>query len=319
VAVMKIAILDDYQNVARDFADWDSLGAEVEAFTDYIPDPDELVRRLEGFEVAVAMRERTKFPAEVLDRLTDLRLLVSTGKRNAAIDLEAAERNGIVVSGTGYIPQPTAEHTWALILAAMRNVPVEERSMRDGGWQTTVGTGMHDKTLGLLGLGTLGSRVAKVGQAFGMETIAWSQNLTQERAAGHGVTAVSKEDLFARADVLSVHLVLSARTRGLVGADELALMKPTSLLVNTSRGPIIDEDALLKALRDKQIGCAALDVYDTEPLPSDHPFRSLSNTVLTPHIGYVTREVYRIFYEDAVKNIAAYRSGTPINLMTPST
>jgi phosphoglycerate dehydrogenase-like enzyme len=313
---MKIAILDDYQNVALRFADWDSLGAEVEVFTEYIGDSEELVRRLAGFEVVVAMRERTRFPEELLSRLTDLRLLVTTGKRNAAIDVEAAGRLGITVSATGYISEPTAEHTWALILAAMRNIPVEVTNVRDGGWQTTVGTGLHGKTLGLLGLGRLGSRVAKVGQAFGMETIAWSQNLTEERAAEHGVNAVSKEDLFARADVLSVHLVLSARSRGLVGAAELDLMKPDALLVNTSRGPIVDQDALVDALRENKIGHAALDVYDIEPLPADHPIRALPNTVLTPHVGYVTKEVYEIFYRDAVEDIAAYQSGNPIRVLS---
>lgn len=313
---MNIAILDDYQNVALSFADWDCLGAEIEVFTSPITDPDELVRRLAGAEVVVAMRERTRFPEELLVRLPDLRLLVSTGHRNAAIDLKAAGRLGILVCGTGYLPHPTAEHTWALILAAVRHLDVELPAMRTGGWQSTVGTGLHGRTLGLLGLGRLGSRVAKVGQAFGMETIAWSQNLTAESAAEHGVTAVSKEDLFARSDVLSVHLVLSQRTRALVGAAELALMKPDALLVNTSRGPVVDEAALLAALRDKAIGGAALDVFDVEPLPADHPLRALPNVVLTPHLGYVTREVYEVFYRDAVEDIAAYRAGDPVRVMT---
>ncbi|MBC6470149.1 D-2-hydroxyacid dehydrogenase family protein [Actinomadura alba] len=313
---MKIAILDDYQSVALGCADWDSLGAEIEVFTSPISDADELVRRLAGAEVVVAMRERTRFPAELLARLTDLRLLVSTGRRNAAIDLEAARRHGIVVCGTGYLPYPTAEHTWALILAAARNLATELPAMPQGGWQTTVGTGLHGKTLGLLGLGRLGSMVATVGQAFGMETIAWSQNLTPERAAEHGVTAVAKEELFRRSDVLSIHLVLSGRTRGLVGAAELSLMKAGAMLVNTSRGPIVDEAALIAALRDGEIACAALDVYDTEPLPADHPLRALPNVTLTPHLGYVTREVYEIFYRDAVEDIAAYRAGDPIRAMT---
>ncbi|HEV7973307.1 D-2-hydroxyacid dehydrogenase family protein [Amycolatopsis sp.] len=309
---MKIAILDDYQNVALGFADWDSLDAEIEVFTKPL---DDVVERLGGFDVIVAMRERTRFPADVLGKLPELKLLVSTGRRNAAIDIAAARKLGIVVSGTGYIAHPTAEHTWALILAAARNLPAEERSMREGGWQVDVGSGLHGKTLGLLGLGNLGARAAKVGQAFGMETLAWSQNLTQEKASEHGVTAVSKEDLFARADVLSIHLVLSDRSRGLVGAAELAAMKPTAILVNTSRGPIVDEAALLDALRRKEIGCAALDVYDTEPLPADHPLRSLDNTVLTPHVGYVTREVYDVFYGDAVEDIAAFKAGSPLRVM----
>jgi phosphoglycerate dehydrogenase-like enzyme len=312
---MKVAILDDYQNVALSFADWDSLDAEIEVFTEPFANADETVARLARFDVLVAMRERTRFPAELLDRLTALKLLVSTGARNASIDVAAARKLGIVVCGTGYIAHPTAEHTWALILAAVRNLPAEVRSMRDGGWQVGVGTGLHGKTLGLLGLGRLGVRAATVGQAFGMETIAWSQNLTPEKAAEHGVTAVSKEELFARADVLSIHLVLSDRTHGLVGATELAMMKPTAILVNTSRGPILDEGALLDALRRKVIACAAIDVYDTEPLPADHPLRALDNTVLTPHIGYVTREVYEIFYGDAVEDIAAFQSGNPIRVM----
>ncbi|AWS44211.1 D-2-hydroxyacid dehydrogenase family protein [Streptosporangium sp. 'caverna'] len=312
---MKVAILDDYQNVALSFADWDSLDAEIEVFTEPFADADEVVKRLAGFDVLVAMRERTRFPAELLARLTALKLLVSTGARNAAIDVDAARKLGIVVSTTGSIGYPTAELTWALILAAARNLPAEVRSMRDGGWQVGVGTGLNGKTLGLLGLGRLGAQVARIGQAFGMETVAWSQNLTTEKAAEHGVTAVPKEDLFALADVLSIHLVLGDRSRGLVGAAELAAMKPTAMLVNTSRGPIVDEDALLDALRRKKIACAALDVYDTEPLPADHPLRALGNTVLTPHVGYVTREGYEIFYRDAVEDIAAFQSGNPIRVM----
>ncbi|EHR51595.1 lactate dehydrogenase-like oxidoreductase [Saccharomonospora marina XMU15] len=313
---MKIAILDDYQNVALSLADWDSLHADIEVFTRHIADRDELVRRLAGFDVVVAMRERTPFPDEVLAGLPDLRLLVTTGHRNASIDVAAATRRGIVVCGTGYLPHPTAELTWALILAAVRHLPKEERAMREGGWQTTLGTSLHGSTLGLLGLGRLGSRVAGIGQAFGMRTIAWSHNLTPERAAEHGVTAVSKERLFAESDVLSIHLVLGERTRGLVTAAEFALMKPTALLVNTSRGPIVDESALVQALRQGDIGGAALDVYDTEPLPADHPLRSLPNTVLTPHIGYVTRDVYEVFYRDAVADIAAFAQGSPIRVIT---
>lgn len=315
---MKIAILDDYQNVALRFADWTSLGADIEVFTSHIADPDELVTRLAGADVVVAMRERTRFPPDLLARLTDLRLLVSTGHRNAAIDLEAAGRHGILVCGTGYLPHPTAEHTWALILAAVRHLTVELPAMRDGGWQTTVGIPLHGRTLGLLGLGRLGSRVAKVGQAFGMETVAWSQNLTVERAAEHGVTAVTKEELFTRSDVLSVHLVLSERTRGLVGAAELASMKRSALLVNTSRGPIVDEPAIVDALRSKEIGAAALDVYDVEPLPADHPLRTLGNAVLTPHLGYVTQDVYEVFFRDAVEDIAAYQAGSPVRVMRPT-
>ncbi|WP_433409946.1 D-2-hydroxyacid dehydrogenase family protein [Saccharomonospora azurea] len=312
---MRIAILDDYQNVALTLADWDSLDAEVRVFTEHIADQDELVRALAGFDVVVAMRERTPFPAALLSRLPDLRLLVTTGQRNASIDVEAARRQGIVVCGTGYLPHPTVELTWALILAAARHLPTEVQAMREGGWQTTLGTGLRGRTLGLLGLGRLGSQVARVGQAFGMRTIAWSQNLTDDRAAEHDVTAVSKNELFASSDVLSVHLVLSKRTRGLVGAKELAAMKSTALLVNTSRAPIVDTDALLEALRQDTIGGAALDVYDVEPLPADHPLRSMPNVVLTPHIGFVTRETYEVFYRDAVEDIAAFRRGEPVRVL----
>lgn len=315
---MRIAVLDDYQDVARNYADWDSLGAEVEIFTEPISgDAEALAEALAGFDVVVAMRERTRFPAEVLAKLTDLRLLVSTGKRNAAIDVAAANAHGITVCGTGYVSYPTVEHTWALILAAARNVPAEEQRMRTGGWQRTVGTALYGKTLGLLGLGRLGGQVAAVGHAFGMRTIAWSQNLTQPRADEHGVRAVSKDELFRESDVLSVHLVLSDRTRALVGAAELGSMKPTALLVNTSRGPIVDEDALLDALRERRIGCAAIDVYDTEPLPADHPLREQPNTVLTPHLGYVTDDTYEVFYGDAVEDIAAFTGGAPIRVMAP--
>ncbi|WP_116203781.1 D-2-hydroxyacid dehydrogenase family protein [Amycolatopsis circi] len=312
---MKIAILDDYQNAALQCADWAPLGAEIEVFREPFAGPDEVVTRLAGFDVVVAMRERTPFPAAVFDRLPVLKLLVSTGRRNAAIDLDAAKRCGVVVSATGALAAPTVEHAWALILAGARNLPLEFRSMREGGWQVGLGMALRDKTLGLLGLGRLGAEVARIGQAFGMKPIAWSQNLTPERAAEHGVTAVSKEDLFAQADVLSVHLVLSERTRGLVGAAEFAAMKSSALLVNTSRGPIVDESALLDALRGKEIAAAALDVYDVEPLPADHPLRTLDNAILTPHIGYVSRETYEVFYGGAVEDIAAFQAGEPINVL----
>jgi phosphoglycerate dehydrogenase-like enzyme len=274
---MKIAILDDYQNIATSLADWDSLAAEVVIFTKAFADGDDAVRALAGFDVLVAMRERTPFPTEVLERLTGLRLLVSTGPVNFAIDVAAARRLGITVCGTGYESHPTIEHTWALILGAARNLPAEAESMRSGGWQVSVGEGLHGKTLGLLGLGRIGSEVARVGRAFGMSTIAWSQHLTPETAAGHGVRAVTKEQLFTESDVLSIHVVLSERTRGLVDAAELRSMKPSAVLVNTSRGPVVDEAALVGVLREGRIRGAAIDVFDTEPLPADHPLRSLPN------------------------------------------
>ena len=312
---MKIAILDDYQGVALDLADWTSLDADTTVFGEPFADADQAVRELAGYDVIVAMRERTRFPAEVLERLADLRLLVSTGPRNAAIDLDAARRLGITVCGTGYSATPTIELTWALILAAARNLPEEAAALRAGGWQQGLGTGLHGKTLGLLGLGRIGSEVARIGQAFGMTTIAWSQNLTAEKAAEHGVRAVPKEELFAASDVLTIHLVLSGRSRGLVGAPELAAMKNTAILVNTSRGPIIDEAALIEALRAGRIGKAAIDVYDIEPLPADHPLRTLPNALATPHIGYVSRDLYETFYGDAVADIIAFRDGSPVRVM----
>ena len=313
---MRIAILDDYQGVALGLADWASLDAEIDVFSEHIGDPDELVRRLAGHEVVVAMRERTPFPAELLARLPELRLLVTTGPVNASIDVPAARQHDIAVCGTGYFSAPTAEHTWALILAVCRNLPMEAAGMRRGGWQQSLGRGVHGRTLGLLGLGRLGSAVARIGQAFGMTTMAWSQHLTPERAAEHGVTAVSKEELFAQADVLSVHLVLSPRTRGLVGAAELASMKSDAVLVNTSRGPIVQEQALIEALTRGTIAAAALDVFDVEPLPADHPLRALPNVVLTPHLGYVTRELYEVFFRDAVEDVHAYLRGEPVRLLT---
>ncbi|MFJ9567535.1 D-2-hydroxyacid dehydrogenase family protein [Streptomyces fuscichromogenes] len=313
---LRIAVLDDYQRVARKYADWDSLNARVEVFHEAFPGADTVVSRLAEFDVVVAMRERTPFPADVLRRLPRLRLLVTTGPVNASIDVPAAKALGIVVCRTGYPDAAaTAELTWALILAAVRNLPAETRHVREGGWQTSVGILLEGKTLGLLGLGRLGSRVARVGQAFGMETIAWSRHLTTAKAAEHGVTAVAREALFARSDVLSIHMVLSERSRGLVGAAELSAMKDTALLVNTSRGPIVDEGALVDALRQRKIRGAALDVFDAEPLPADHALRTLDNALVTPHIGYVTEGNYQVFYQDAVENIAAFVAGEPIRVL----
>lgn len=308
-------MLDDYQHVAIDLADWASLDAEVEVFHEPFGHEDSIARQLSGFDVIVAMRERTRFSAELLRKLSSLRLLVTTGAANRSIDADAARALGITVCATN-AASSTTELTWALILAASRRLPAELHSVRTGGWQTTLGTDLGGRTLGLLGLGHLGARVAAVGQAFGMETIAWSQNLTAERASEHGVTAVTKEQLLARSDVLSIHLVLSERTRGLIGAAEMAAMKRSALLVNTSRGAIIDEHALLSALREQRIGGAALDVFEQEPLPPHHPLRFLDNATLTPHIGYVTWDTYRMFYRDAVEDIAAWVRGTPIRVLT---
>jgi phosphoglycerate dehydrogenase-like enzyme len=317
--MMQVAILDDYQAAALKLADWQSLhpAVQLEAFDTHIDDEAELAHRLHVFEAVVAMRERTPFPASLFARLPNLKLLVTSGMRNAAIDLAAAGQHGVTVCGTDMLPYPTAELTWGLILGLARHIPHEDRATREGAWQTTLGVGLKTKTLGLLGLGRLGAQVAAVGKAFGMEIVAWSQNLTAERAAASGATLVDKAELFAASDVISIHLVLSERTRHLVTAADLARMKPTAFLVNTSRGPIVDEAALLAALEAKRIGGAAIDVYDTEPLPRDHPFRRLPNAVVTPHLGYVTVENYRLAYGQAVEDIAAYLAGAPIRVIAP--
>jgi phosphoglycerate dehydrogenase-like enzyme len=316
--VTRVAILDDYQDVARRLADWKSLPAEVVVFRDHLSDESKVAARLADFDVVVAMRERTPFPRSLFERLPRLRLLVTTGMRNASIDLRAAADRGVVVSGTAGLPSPTAELTWALILALVRHVPREDRATREGRWQETLGTTLKGRTLGVLGLGQLGSRVARVGKAFEMDVIAWSQNLTAERAAAVGATlAGSRDELLARADVVTIHLVLSDRTRGLVGARELGLMRPTAYLVNTSRGPIVDEDALIATLRAGKIAGAGLDVYDEEPLPADHPLRRLPNTVITPHLGYVTEETYQIFYSQALEDIRAFLAGAPVRALSP--
>jgi phosphoglycerate dehydrogenase-like enzyme len=274
--------------------------------------------RLADFDMVVAMRERTPFPRSLFERLPRLRLLVTTGMRNASIDLRAAADRGVVVSGTAGLPSPTAELTWALILALVRHVPREDRATREGRWQETLGTTLKGRTLGVLGLGQLGSRVARVGKAFEMDVIAWSQNLTAERATAVGATlAGSRDELLARADVVTIHLVLSDRTRGLVGARELGLMRPTAYLVNTSRGPIVDQGALIATLHAGKIAGAGLDVYDEEPLPADHPLRRLPNTVITPHLGYVTEETYQIFYSQALEDVRAFLAGAPVRVLSP--
>ena len=298
----RIAILDDYQDVARRYGDWDSLDAEVVVFTDHHDD----IGHLEPFDVIMAMRERTPFPRERLRRLPNLKLLVTTGMGNAAIDTDAARELGITVAGTGGTPTHTAELTWGLILGLARQIPEEDARVRAGGWQQTVGFELAGRTLGVIGLGRLGSQVARIGEAFGMHVIAWSQNME---------TSLTKEDLLRRSDVVTIHVRLSERTRGLIGAEELALMKPTAYLINTSRGPIVDEDALLAALHNNEIAGAGIDVYAEEPLPPDHPLRTAPNTVLTPHIGYVTDASYARFYEDAVEDIAAWQRGEPIRLI----
>jgi phosphoglycerate dehydrogenase-like enzyme len=316
--LVRAAVLDDYQDVARDYADWDSLnGVEVTVFTDHLSDEAAVAERLAPFEIVVAMRERTPFRRSLLERLPNLQLLVTTGARNASIDLAAAAEHGVTVCATGYVSPPTAELTWALILALARHVPEEDANVRAGRWQTTVGADLAGRTLGIVGLGRLGARVAEIARVFEMDVIAWSQNLTAERAAEAGAELVSKADLFRRADFVTVHVVLSDRSRGLVGAPELALMKPTARLINTSRGPVVDEAALLEALDSGRIAGAALDVYEPEPLPEEHPLRRAPRSVLTPHIGYVTDGTYEIFYRDAVEDIARWRAGDPVRVLAP--
>jgi phosphoglycerate dehydrogenase-like enzyme len=313
MSLIKIAVLDDYQGIALSMADWSALDgrAEITVFRDHLSDPDAIVARLEPFDVICVMRERTPLTREILERLPRLRLIASTGSGNASIDLEIARERGVTVAYTGYTSHGAIELTWALILAAVRRIPQEVASFRAGGWQVAVGGDLAQHTLGLLGLGRIGSASARIAAAFGMNVIAWSPNLTQERADAAGVRLVGKDELFAQSDIVSVHLVLGKRTRGIVGAAELAQMKPSAWLVNTSRGPLVDEDALVDALRQNRIAGAALDVFSVEPLPAEHPLRSLPNVVATSHVGFVTEETYRIFYGDTVKNIVAWLDGVP--------
>jgi phosphoglycerate dehydrogenase-like enzyme len=317
--VLRTAILDDYQNVALSMADWSVLRDRIEltCFHDHIDDRDldRLVERLRGFDCIVAMRERTRFGADLLERLPRLRLLVTTGGANAAIDIEAAARRGVPVCATRSVPYPTTELTWALILALVRRIPQESASLRAGGWQTGLGGQLQGGVLGILGLGRIGTTVARIGQAFGMRVIAWSQNLTPEQAAAVQVEHVPKDALFELSDVLSLHVALSERTRGIVGAPELARMKRSAFVVNTARGPVIDEPALVAALRAGTIAGAALDVYEHEPLAPDHPFRTLDTLLMTPHVGYVTEGTYRVYFEDVVEDIDAWLRGAPVRVL----
>jgi phosphoglycerate dehydrogenase-like enzyme len=315
---LQVGVLDDYQDAARDFGPWAELAnvADVTVFTDHVTGTDALTERLAPFDVVVAMRERTRFPRLVLEGLPRLRLLVSTGMSTGHIDMAAAAEFGITVSGTGGRREPAAELTWALILALTRHVVEEDAGVRAGRWGQTVGTDLAGATLGVVGLGNLGQQVATVGRAFGMHVIAWSQNLDGRRAAAAGVEAVSKETLLRTSDIVTVHVKLSERTTGLISAADLALLKPTAFLVNTSRGPIVDEAALADALRGERIAGAGLDVFGTEPLPPDHPLRTAPRTVLTPHIGYVTAGTYQAFYGGAVLAIVAFLDGQPIRVLS---
>jgi phosphoglycerate dehydrogenase-like enzyme len=312
-----LAILDDYQGVALTYGDFDSLreNFDIRVHRHPFSGEQEIITQLADAPVVVAMRERTPFSRNVFESLPRLRFIVTTGTRNAAIDLVAAAERGIPVSGTGMSKYSAGELTWALLMAASRHIPDEEASMRGGGWQTTVGSELHGRTLGVVGLGHTGTQVARYGLAFGMTVKAWSANLDTDRAAALGVEPVAKEQLFAESDVVSLHLVLSDRTRGIVGADELALLGPDGLLVNTSRGPLVDEKALVDALASGALGAAALDVYDSEPLPVDHPLRTLPNVLTTGHIGFVTAQGYRLAYSQAVENIHAWLKDQPIRLL----
>jgi phosphoglycerate dehydrogenase-like enzyme len=301
----KIAVLDDYQNAALESADWSVLGqrADLTVFKDHLADPEAVIERLLPFDVICVMRERSPLPRNIIERLPNLKLIASTGAGNASIDVAAAGERGIAVVHTGYRSDPAIEFTWALILASARHIVTENNSVRSGGWQKTVGADLRGKTLGVLGLGRIGSKVARIGKAFGMSLIAWSENMTPQAAEAVGAALVSKNQLFEQADILTIHLALSSRTRGLIGAAELARMKPTARLINTSRGPIVEEQALISVLKNKQIAGAAIDVFDVEPLPPDHPFRALDNILATPHIAYVSQGLYRTFFEDIVSNI----------------
>ena len=317
MAAMRLSILDDYQGVALDMADWSPLQGRVEIVVERKPLADEeaAARALAGADIVAAMRERTPFPRSLVERLPNLKLLNTTGMRNASFDMAALRDRGVVVCGTEGGGLDTAELTWGLIIGAARRIAEDHRAMREGLWQTRIGNRLAGKTLGILGLGRLGSAVARVGLAFDMKVIAWSPNLTAERAAAVGVERVDKETLLRQSDVLSVHMVLSPRSRGLVGRNDIALMKKTAILVNTSRGPIVDAYAVIEALETGRLGYAAFDVYDREPLPADHPLRRTPNVLLTPHIGYVTEENYRSSYPQIVENIVAFLDGRPVRVI----
>ena len=329
---MRVAILDDYQQVSLASADWSPVRslAEIDVFAQHIARTEALVSALEPYDVVVAMLERTYFDASRLGQLPRLRLLVTTGMSNASIDLAACAERGITVCGTAGVGSSTAELAWGLILALVRHIPEEDRRMKvaggaggaalgvGGSWQQTVGVGLDGKRLGVVGLGHQGHRVATIGRAFGMHVVAWSQNLDPAEAKKAHVKPVGKEELFSSSDVVTVHYKLSPRSEGLVGAAELALMKPSAYLVNTSRGPIVDSAALLSALRSGAIAGAALDVFDVEPLPLADPLRSMPNVVLTPHLGYVTEETYRVFYGDAAEDIVAFAKGSPVRVLSGS-
>jgi phosphoglycerate dehydrogenase-like enzyme len=316
--MVRAAVLDDYQNVGLTFADWSPItrDVEVKVFDKPFANQAEVIKALQGFAIIVGMRERTPFPRKVIEALPDLKLLVTTGARNNSFDVKACSERGITVCGTGVVGSPTTGIAFGLMLELTRRVGFENARLKAGApWQVTIGRDLEGLTLGILGLGKLGQRSATVGKAFGMKTIAWSQNLTPEKAQAGGAELVTKEDLFRSADVVTIHLILSDRSRGLVGAKELGLMKKTSYLVNTSRGPIVDEKALIATLQSKSIAGAGLDVFDVEPLPLDHPFRKMDNVVITPHLGYVSEQNYRKYFPDIVEDIRAWLDGKPVRVV----
>ena len=316
--MVRAAILDDYQNVAMSFADWSPIAKDVEikVFNKPFGSDDEAIKALQGFAVVVGMRERTPFPRKVIEALPDLKLLITTGARNNSFDVKACAERGVTVCGTGAAGSPTTGIAFGLMLELTRHIGFENARLKAGApWQTTIGRDLEALTLGVLGLGKLGQRSAAVGKAFGMTTIAWSQNLTEEKAKAAGADYVSKDDLFRNADFVTIHLVLSDRSRGLVGAKELGLMKKSAYLINTSRGPIVDEKALIAVLNSKSIAGAGLDVFDVEPLPLDHPFRKMDNVVITPHLGYVSEQNYRKYFPDIVEDIRAWLDGKPVRVI----
>jgi phosphoglycerate dehydrogenase-like enzyme len=317
--LQSLAILDDYQGVSLRLGPWDQLpeGLRVQVFRQHIADPAALIAQLQPFDAIMVMRERTPLPRDVLEYLPNLRFLITSGARNRSIDLECCAERGIVVSGTPSVGHPTVDLTWGLILALLRDIPRQQEALRAGRWQTRIGQGLEGKTLGVIGLGNLGSRVAQVGLAFGMRVLAWSQNLTEAAAEAAGATKVDKTTLLREADIVTLHLVLSPRSRGVIDAEALSLLKPTAFLVNTSRGPLVDQAALIEALAGGRLAGAGLDVFDEEPLRPGHPLLEVTNTVLTPHLGYVTEENYRAYFAGAVEAVMAYLIGSPIRELKP--
>ncbi|GGE35636.1 2-hydroxyacid dehydrogenase [Agaricicola taiwanensis] len=314
---MRIAVLDDYQGLTHSIVDWSRVpDVTIVPFTDHVHDEDQLVARLQDFDGVMRIRERTEFPRRVLERLPKLKLLLATGMRNKlSIDLDAAKELGITVTTTEAIHSTTVEVTWALILSLMRHLPQETASLRAGGWQIGLGRSCVGKTLAVLGLGNMGTPVAQIGKLLGMEVIAWSPNLTPERTAPYGIECVSKADLFSRADVLTIHIPLADATRNIVSAEDIGRMKETAYLINTSRPALVDQTALVTALKERKIGGAGLDVFPVEPLPKDDPFRHLPNVVATPHIGFVVEQNYKLFYEQSLENLEAFLKGKPIRLI----